>query len=83
MSVKVMGFLNYGKVGKTLTQRKTGIFTEILQTFLSLSYLIHNSMSQELFGENSKRRNKKQEEKRKLNRKNVRELSDDKLYTIN
>ena len=40
-------------------------------------------MSQELFGENSKRRNKKQEEKRKLNRKNVRELSDDKLYTIN
>ena len=27
--------------------------------------------------------NKKQEEKRKLNRKNERELSDDKLYTIN
>jgi len=32
---------------------------------LSLSYLLHNSMLQELFGEASKPRNKKQEEKRK------------------
>jgi len=37
---------------------------------LSLSYLLHNSMSQELFGEASKPRNKKQEEKIKLNREN-------------
>ena len=40
-------------------------------------------MSQELFGEASKRRNKKQEEKRKLIRKNGRELFDNKLYSIN
>jgi len=40
-------------------------------------------MSQELFEEASKHSNKKQEEKRKLNRKNGRELSNDKLYTIN
>ena len=46
----------------------------LLQTSLSLPYLLHNLMLQELFGEASKRRNKKQEEKRK---------SDDKLYTIN
>ena len=39
-------------------------------------------MSQELFGEAPKRRNKKNEEKRKLNRKNGRELPDNKLYTI-
>ena len=31
----------------------------LLQTSLSLSYLLHNLMSQELFGEASKRRNKK------------------------
>jgi len=39
-------------------------------------------MSQEQFVEASKCRNKKQE-KRKLNRKNGKELSDDKVYTIN
>jgi len=47
-----------------------------------LSYLLYNSMSQEQFVEASKCRNKKQE-KRKLNRKNGKELSDDKVYTIN
>ena len=31
----------------------------LLQTSLSLSYLLHNLMAQELFGEASKRRNKK------------------------
>ena len=36
-----------------------------LQTSLSLSYLLHNSLSKELFGEASKCRNKKQEERRK------------------
>ena len=42
----------------------------LLRTSLILSYLLHNSMSQDLFGEASKSRNKKQEEKRKSNRKN-------------
>ena len=64
----VMGFLNSVKFWKTLTQRKAGI-PFLLQTSLSLSCLLHNSMSQELFEEASKQRNKKQEEKRKLNRK--------------
>ena len=40
----------------------------LLQTSLSLSYLLHNLMSQELFGEASKYRKKK---KRKLNRKKL------------
>ena len=40
-------------------------------------------MSQELFGETSKRRNKKQEDKRKIEQENGRKLFDDKLYTIN
>ena len=40
-------------------------------------------MSQELFGEASKHRNKKQEEKRQLNRKIGRKIFDDKLHTIN
>jgi len=48
----------------------TPILILLLQTSLSLSYLLHNSMSQELFGEASKQRNKKQEEIRKLSRKN-------------
>ena len=45
-----------------------GLITHIpflLQTFLSLSYLLHNSMSKEVFGEASKFRNKKQEARRK------------------
>ena len=41
----------------------------LLKPFLSLSYLLHNSMSQELFGEASKRRNKKQEARRKRKKK--------------
>ena len=44
----------------------TPILILLLQTSLSLSYLLHNSMSQDLFGEASKHRNKKQEEKRKF-----------------
>jgi len=42
-----------------------------LQTFLSLCYLLHNSMLKELFGKALKCKNKKQEAKRKkkLNRK--------------
>ena len=44
-----------------------------LQTFLSLSYLLHNSMLKELFGKALKCKNKKQEARRKnkLNRKKV------------
>ena len=52
----------------------TPILILLLQTSLSLSYLLHNSMSQDLFGEASKHRNKKQEEKRKF-RKIGREIS--------
>ena len=52
----------------------TPILLLLLQTSLSLSYLLHNSMSQDLFGEASKHRNKKQEEKRKF-RKIGREIS--------
>jgi len=49
--------------------REQSLIPFLLQTFLSLSYMLNNSMLQELFGEASKRRNNKQE-KRKLNRKN-------------
>ena len=46
----------------------------LLQAHLSLSYLLHNSMSKELFGEASNCSNKKHEarKERKLNRKNWR-----------
>jgi len=48
-----------------------------LQTSLSLSYLLHNLMSKELFGKALKCKNKKQEARRKykLNRKSGREIS--------
>jgi len=59
----------------------------LLKPSLSLSYLLHNSMSQELFGEASKRRNKKQEARRKKKKENWTgklegKSLDDKLYSI-
>ena len=50
----------------TLENRKQSLIPFLLLlTSLSLSYLLHKSMLHELFGEASKRRNKKQEAKRK------------------
>ena len=48
-----------------------------LQTSLSLSYLLHNSMLKEIFGKALKCKNKKQDARRKnkLNRKKWREIS--------
>jgi len=44
--------------------REQSLIPFLLQTFLSLSYMLNNSMLQELFGEASKRRNNKQEKKK-------------------
>jgi len=52
----------------------------LLQISLSLSYLLHNLMSQELFEEASKCRNMIEETYKTKTR---RKKSDDKLYTIN
>ena len=52
-------------------------YTPILIPLLQTSYLLHNSMSLELFGEALERRKKKQEEKRKLEG-----ISVNKLYII-
>ena len=43
-------------------QNYKNVYPFLLRTSLTLSYLLHSSMSQELFGMASKHRNKKQEE---------------------
>ena len=81
-----MGFLKTPLSWKdynTKENREQSLIPFLLQTSLSLSYLLHNLMSKELFGEASKRRNIKQEEKRKSNRKNWKRISDVQLYTVN
>ena len=62
-----MDFLKIPLSQKDYTMKENREQSFLLQTSLSLSYLLHNWMSKELFGETSKRRNNKQEEKRKLN----------------
>ena len=54
----------------TKDNRDQYLVPSLQQISLSLSYLLPNAMSKELFREASKSRNKKQEEKGKLNRKN-------------
>ena len=49
--------------------REQSLIPFLIQNSLYLYYLLHNSMPQRLFGEASKHRNNKQEEKRKSNRK--------------
>ena len=75
----VMGFLKILLSQKDYNikeNREQFLVPFLLQAFLSLSYLLHNSMSKELFREASKHRNNKQEEKRKSNMKeNGRESS--------
>ena len=64
-----MGFLKIPlnqKEFNTKENRDQSLVPFLLKTSLPLSYLLHNSMSQELFGEASKRRNKKQEEKMEI-----------------
>ena len=76
ISGAVKGFLKISLNRKDFNMKESrelllkSLIPFLLQTSLSLSYLLHNSMSQKLFGEASKRTNKKQEEKRKLRRKN-------------
>ena len=68
----VMSFLKIPLIRKNYNikeNREQSLIPFLLQAFLSLSQLLHNSMSKELFREASKHRNNKQEEKRKLNRK--------------
>ena len=72
ISSAVMGFLRITLSWKDLNMKESrellpkSIIPFLLQTFFSLSYLLHNSMSQDLFGEASKRRNKKQEGGKKV-----------------
>ena len=76
-----MGFLKIPLSWKDFNTKKSRDL--LMKSSLSLSYLLHNSMSQKLFEEASKCRNKKQEEKRKLNRKKLkREISNDKLFIL-
>ena len=63
--------------------REQSLILFLLQTSLSLSYLLHNSMSKELFGEASKRRNNKKKKKDNQTGKIGSEISDVKLYTVN
>ena len=68
----VMGFLKIPlslKDFNTKENNAQSLKPFLLQTFLSLSFLLHNLMSKDLFGEASKSRNNKQEDKRKSNRK--------------
>ena len=60
-----------GKQYKMKEHREKSPIPFILQTSLSLSYQLHNSMFKELFGKALKWKNKKQEARRKnkLNRK--------------
>ena len=60
-----------GKQCKMKEHREKSPIPFFLQTSLSLSYLLHNSMLKELFGKALKCKNKKQEARRKnkLNRK--------------
>ena len=60
-----------GKQYKMKEHREKSPIPFFLQTSLSLSYLLHNSMLNELFGKALKCKNKKQEarRKKKLNRK--------------
>ena len=87
ISGAVMGFLKIPLSRKDLNTKESrklllkSLKPFLLRTSLIFSYLLHNSMSQELFGEASKLRNKKKKENR--TRKIGREISDDKLYTIN
>ena len=82
----VMGFLKisiYTEDFDKKENREQSLIPFLLQTSLSLSCLLHNWMSQALFREASKRRNKKQEARRKkIEQKIGREISEDKLYTI-
>ena len=65
-----------GKQYKMKEHREKSPIPFFLQTSLSLSYLLHNSMRKELFGKASvKTRNKKQEEKRNWTEKSEREIS--------
>jgi len=71
-------FLLLGKSIIEETQTAIPYIVPPTNLFKSLSYLLHNSMSKELFGEASKCRNKKQEtrrKKKKLTRKIKREIS--------
>jgi len=66
----VMGFLKIPLSRKNYNaneNREQSLIPFLLQAFLFLFYLLHNSMSKELFGEASQRKNNKQEEKRKSN----------------
>jgi len=53
------------KLYTTKENREKSLIPFLLQTPLSLSYLLHNLMSKELFGEALKCRNKKQETRSK------------------
>jgi hypothetical protein len=54
-----------GKQYKMKEHREQSPIPFFLQTSLSLSYLLHNLMSKELFGKALKCKNKKQEARRK------------------
>ena len=88
-ALRLIGFLKIQLIRKDFnTKESRDILLKshipfLLQTSLSISYLLYNSMSQKLFREASKHRNNKPEEKRKLTmEKFKRELVDDKLYNI-
>ena len=60
--------LNFASVIKDFNKKdnkEQSLILFLLQTSLSLSYLLHNSMSKDLFGEASTQRNKKQEARSK------------------
>ena len=63
-----MGFLKITGSRKdynTKDNKEQSLLLFLLQTFFFLPYLLHNSMSKELFGEASKCRNKKKEARSK------------------